>query len=70
MKAIRVWRICDAPLWLRAIGDPDDREWIAVVPKEFGDGMPLWMDGTAFGCCETEKHDLPNGDKVYIGYHA
>lgn len=68
--AIQVWRFMEAPADLRELStNGGDEDWLALVPAKFNDDYIGWL-GTDFGCFGVETHDLPTGDKVYIGCHS
>lgn len=72
--AILVWKFHDAPKHLRALsGHGGDEDWLAVVPDHYADTYIGWAEeGTAFGCCDVERHEHPHnpGSVVLIGAHA
>lgn len=69
-KCIRVWEFDDAPQELRSLTtNGGDEDWIAVLPP--GTSAPMWAaEGTPFGCCCVDRHELPDGRVVLIGCHA
>jgi RimJ/RimL family protein N-acetyltransferase len=77
-RPIQMWRFYDAPKDLQQLsGHGGDEDWIAHVPKEYEDEFFVEFAFThnlgnlhPFGCCDISRHDLPNGDVVYIGAHA
>lgn len=70
--AITVWRWDDAPPHLRSLSrHGGDEDWLAVLPSSYGGNLPSWMEsGTAFGCCDVQTTDMPDGTTVVIGAHA
>lgn len=70
-RCIQVWRFDDAPPDLRALSDHGgDEDWLALIPPALADEWIGWIEGMAFGCCETSTHPLPDGSVVRIGAHA
>lgn len=74
-EPIKVWRFHDAPEELRNLSPHGgDEDWLALMPKYVVDSDYYyvgWLEpGTPFGVCDVSHHDLPNGDRVYIGAHA
>ena len=70
-NAIMVWRYQDAPLKYRLLStNGGDEDWIAFIPEEFEGEWIGWLEqGTPFGCCSVEEHEVPGG-KIRIGSHA
>lgn len=70
---ICVWRFRDAPEAYRDLSPHGgDEDWVAFVPAPLADQYIGWLEqGTAFGCCDVSRHDLPDASgTVYIGAHA
>ena len=69
-EPIKVWEFCAAPEEYRRHFDPDDADWLAFVPNEYGDYIN-WMEvGTQFGCCSVETVYCADGSYLKVGYHA
>lgn len=49
----------------------DDADWVAILPPALSGAKIPWMaDGTNFGCCGVDVHELPDGGEMHIGCHA
>lgn len=69
---IKVWRYDDAPEEYRNLSHHGgDEDWVALVPAESKEQYIGWLEsGTPFGQCDVSIHDLPTGDRVFIGAHS
>lgn len=70
---IRVYRFSDAPADLRALSNNGgDEDWLAIVPADYEERHYIsWLqEGSPFGVCTIERHELLDGSAVYIGCHA
>lgn len=65
-----LWPFSDAPVQLQALSqNGGDEDWILVVPA--GEQVPFFAEeGSRFGCCTVEVHELSCGRRVLIGCHA
>ncbi|MHC4395635.1 MAG: hypothetical protein ACYS1A_08260 [Planctomycetota bacterium] len=64
---ILIWRFDDAPLFYSQHFVENKANWLAVVPKEYGN--PGFIEkGTPFGCHQDDK--IIDGCLVRVGYHA
>lgn len=71
-EPIRIWRYHDAPQVLQDLSDHGgDEDWLALVPKEIYDavGWLGWLEN-GIGVSSTSRHELLNGDIVFIGANA
>jgi hypothetical protein len=72
-EPIKVWRFNEAPAEYRELScNGGDEDWVALVPAGFTyPEHVIWLEpGSAFGCCDVERHAMPDGSFVYIGCHA
>lgn len=70
-KTIFVWKFRDAPKYYREISENGgDEDWIAFVPDAMKDDYIGFLEeGSAFGYCCVEEHDV-GGGRIYIGCHS
>ena len=70
-KAIIIWKFRDAPKEFQELSENGgDEDWIAFVPDAFkGKYIGFLEEGSAFGCCTVEEHDV-DGGRIYIGCHS
>lgn len=68
---IMVWRFSEAPAKYQSLTDPDDVDWLALVPHHYSDDFhPLWLHGSGFaGSGDPLVFEVPEG-WVYVGRHA
>ena len=68
---IMVWPFREAPWELRHECDPNDADWLALIPNGMGSDvlMSRWLEVPAFGSCKVMDYDSPFGT-VRVGYHA
>ena len=68
---IKVWRFEDAPQEYRDLStNGGDEDWIAFVPSVIGDEYIGWLDdGSSFGCCCVDQHNVEGG-VIKIGCHS
>lgn len=70
-KMIRVWRWEDAPEEYRKLSTAGgDEDWVAVLPAVMKDQHIGWLEGDAFGACDVDTYELPDGRVVKIGAHS
>ena len=67
---IKVWPYEKAPANIKTHVDPDDCDWVALVPKSLRDKYIGWLECTHFGCCSIDKCVLEDGSVIYSGYHS
>lgn len=67
---IVIWPWEDAPPEWKAIAHCcGDEDWLAFIPR--GLDLPEFMrEGSAFGCCTVDIHNLGNGDHIATGCHS
>ena len=68
---IQVWPYERAPIEYQKLSmHGGDEDWIVVVPAVYAkdDIYIRWLDRIDT-CNEPSRHELPNGDVVYIGTH-
>jgi hypothetical protein len=72
-KPILIWKFEEAPkIYQRLSNHGGDEDWIAFIPRHIimRGVTPMFLEeGTAFGCCDVEKHKVYDGE-VWIGAHA
>lgn len=67
---IFVWKFFDAPIAYQDLSPHGgDEDWLAFVPRIYGDTKPDWMENSNFGICDVSQHEVDNG-YVYIGAHT
>lgn len=68
---ILVWAFHRAPQEYRDLSPHGgDEDWVALLPGEWKDSTPSWIEMGSFGCCDVSHHELPDGRIVCIGAHA
>ena len=70
-NAIVIWKFRDAPEEYQGKSENGgDEDWIAFVPDGMKDDYIGFLEeGSAFGCCCVEEHDV-DGGRIYIGCHS
>lgn len=70
-EPILVWEFYRAPQEYRDLSPHGgDEDWVALLPAEWKDNTPSWIEMGSFGCCDVSQHELPDGRVVCIGAHA
>lgn len=82
MRPVLIWEYPSAPESLRAGTEPDDADWLAVVPLPLPEAddeggryeqVPVFMkSGTPFAWCHLKGYAHPS-DKtksIWVGHHA
>ena len=68
---VKVWRFADAPKEFQDLSqNGGDEDYLALLPKGLQGQDFAWLDCRHFGFCCIDKHELPNGDTIYIGSHS
>lgn len=71
---IKIWRFENAPKKYAALSENGgDEDWVCLIPATMARYQVPWIQHPSkysLGISDIEKHELPNGDVVYIGSHV
>ena len=54
----------------RVIEDPDDIDYIAVIPPKWDEEVISILECEHFGCCHIEHYPMGDGRIVVVGHHS